>query len=281
MSTTTCLSCLLPAAIEEELPELLAPFDTLGCHFETASAGRILVWVYLPGASSPDALAAELERRGAERLAVEIVADQDWLAAYRSQVRPMPVGRLWWMDPHPGRPTPAPAARQRLVIEPRSAFGTGSHESTQLLLLELEELRLDDAAVLDVGTGSGVLALAAERRGATFVVGVDNDPQAVWTAREIAGQQEWQARSLYLVGSTRCLAGASFQLVLCNMIPAQFVPLLEDIRGLLESGGTALFSGILGEQRASVRSELAAHGLEAAGERQLGEWCALRAERRR
>jgi ribosomal protein L11 methyltransferase len=217
---------------------------------------------------------------GAVEILVQPFQQADWLAAYRATVRPHAVGRRWWMDPHPDAPTAAPQGRWRLAVEPRMAFGTGSHESTQLVLVALEELAqrwdaVGGATVLDVGAGSGVLALAAERLGAAWVVGLDVDPEAVWVARQIARQQEWPAGPLYLIGPVAALSGVRFDLILCNMIPKQSVPLLPDLRRLLASRGWLVLSGILQDQAAEVGGELRLHGLGVEETSSLDDWACV------
>ncbi len=279
MSDYLVVCCLLPTALEEELPEILAAHPILGCRLQPASPDRMLVEVYLDDDQSKAAafLAHCLEESGGEQVVLNDVAMQDWLASYRSMASPFPVGRRWWMDPHPDSPTPAPPGRTRLVIEPRMAFGTGSHESTQLILLELEALHLSGRSVLDVGTGSAVLALAAESLGAASVVGLDVDAIAVWVARQNVQLQEWGAAPVLVVGPIHCLGRCRFDLVLCNMIPEQFLPLLDRIRCLLAPGGEAVFSGILTSQESAVAADIEAAGLEVTGRRCLDEWLAIRA----
>jgi ribosomal protein L11 methyltransferase len=275
------LSCLLPAELEDELPVILGRFPVLGCHLEGQGPDRVLTRVYFGAGSqaSVEQLADLLAGLGAEELSSGTVAHTDWLAAYRAAVRPLPVGRRWWLDPHPGTPSPAPEGHLRLAIEPRMAFGSGSHESTQLVLLELEELSVAGKRVLDIGTGSGILALAADRLGSGWVVGLDLDPEAVWVARNTARQQDWPARPVFLVGPVHCLAGSHFDVILCNMLSEHFLPLVNHIRHVLAPGAQAVFSGILVGQRAAVIDELEAAGLHVTGGRTLGEWAGLRVAR--
>jgi ribosomal protein L11 methyltransferase len=277
----------LPAGREEALAELLAAEPVLGAHLEPSLGGRVRVSVSvradLEGVA--ERVTALLARLGAIGLRRQAVERSDWLARYRSEVRAFPVGRRWWMDPHPDAPTPAPDGRLRLAVEPRMAFGTGSHESTQLLLLALEEVAaakgetvraaLAGMTALDVGTGSGVLALAADRLGAAPVVGLDVDPEAIWVARQIRRQQDWPARPCYLVGPVTSLGAVRFDLVLCNMIPEQAAPLLYDLGRLLADHGRLLLSGLLADQVDEVRFELARVGLEVRVERRLGEWSSV------
>lgn len=282
MSDYLRISCRLPADREDELAGVVGELDVLGCHLEPTDGEAFRATAYLPAARR-DAV-AELTTRlvalGAVEVGVEPFKRADWLAAYRSTVRPHGVGRRWWMDPHPDAPTAAPEGRWRLAVEPRMAFGTGSHESTQLALVALEELAerrhaVAGGTVLDVGTGSGVLALAADRLGARWVVGLDVDQEAVWVARQIARQQEWPARPRYLAGPVSSLGRACFDLVVCNMIPEQALPLLADLRRVLAADGWLILSGLLGDQSREVGDALGGHGLGVAETHALGEWVCL------
>jgi len=277
----------LPAALEDELPGVLEGWPVLGSELRECGGAEVEVEVHVYLRASEDgsaaatarALAARLVELGAVDVGLEQVEQADWLAAYREHVQPFPIGERWWMDPHPDAPTPAPAGRTRLAIEPRMAFGTGSHESTRLVLLELEALApsVAGARVLDVGTGSGVLALAAETLGAGQVVGLDIDLAAMAVAHQIAGQQEWPAAPHYLTGPVAAIGLTGFDLVLCNMIPDHFDPLLADLARLLAPEGTLVLSGILQSQQAAVEARLTEVGLAAAGTRLCGEWLAIRA----
>jgi len=284
MTRYRCVRCLLPEADEDALPSVLAPFPVLGTLVEGAGTAAVLVRIYLASGEerAAEEVARALDASGGRDAAREWVEEEDWLAGYRASARPFAVGSLWWLDPQPGDPTPAPAGRFRLAIEPRTAFGSGSHESTQLVLLALEEVFSAGGStalgsVLDVGTGSGILALAADRLGSPWVLGVDLDQEAVWVARQTARQQGWTARPRFGVGSLSALGRASFHLVLCNMISASFLPLLGDLRRVLERGGEIVLSGILEQEQEAVWGEVAAAGLRVVAERRLGEWLCLRA----
>lgn len=274
-----CLRCVIPAGIEESLPELLAPWRVLGAEIGEPSYRGVRATVFL---SANDADGAEGVRRvlldhGASEVELGELEAADWLAGFREQVRPFEIGRLWWIDPHPENPTAAPPGRHRLVIEPRMAFGTGTHESTRLVLLALEELEVMGRTVLDVGTGSGILALAAERMGARSVVGLDIDPTAVWVASETARQQEWAVAVDFILGSVGCLVGAPFDIVLCNMIASNFLPLADDLRNLVDESGVVVFSGVLRGELDAVSQALASSDLEVVSSRTAGEWASLNA----
>jgi ribosomal protein L11 methyltransferase len=222
-------------------------------------------------------LQAVLAEAGATDIEAGTVDEEDWLATYRKDVQPFPVGETWWVDPHPDTPTTAPSGRTRLAIPPRMAFGSGSHESTRLILRELETADLKGRRVLDVGTGSGILALACDHAGARPVLGVDIDAVAVRIANQIVLLQEWRPGVHYVVGSAGCAAAGYFDFVLCNMISALTIPILDSLAAALAPQGTLVLSGLLVAEAGDVAAEICGRGLFAGPVAAIGEWASLTA----
>ncbi len=273
-----CIRCRIRPELEQELAEILAPWSVLGVEICEVTDQGVDIAVFLDRTEAEgggEELCQELSNRGAEGIELGRLDSRDWLAEYRSRVSPFAVGGRWWIDPHPDCPTPAPENRFRLVIEPRMAFGTGSHESTRAILEILEVMKLGGQRVLDVGTGSGILALAAENLGAAFVVGLDIDPTAVGVASEIASQQDWTSRVKLLLGSIDCLREEKFDIVLCNMIASEFLPLARKFRWRIHPNGVVVFSGLLRLEIEAVSSALMSDGLEVVDTHELGQWAAL------
>jgi ribosomal protein L11 methyltransferase len=278
MADYLTVTCSLPSAAEDHLASALGDWPALGCQVEDVGAGRLAVTIYLTELSShavPEVLDGLLAL-GATELGSGTFAERDWLSEYRRSAIARPVGACFWIDPHPAAPTPPPNGRHHLLVEPRQAFGTGSHESTVLVMTMLEELDLGGRSVLDVGTGSGILALAARALGAGWVVGFDIDVEAIFVASQtVRGQLRPLPVALFAGAIPALAARATFDVVLANLLPAQLEPLLGEIRGLLVAGGRAVVSGLMEDQRTAVETELARHGLVVAAARELGEWVAL------
>ncbi len=282
MSAFLSVRCSIPWTSEEELPALFAEVPVLGTEIGERHGSRVDVTVYLSRSEHAGTSAVEtlLRSCGGDCFEVGSLEEQDWLANYREVVQPFAVGETWWLDPHPDTPTPAPSDRRRLVIPPRMAFGSGSHESTRLVLCALEKADLRGRHVLDVGTGSGILALAADGLGASRVLGVDIDPVAVAVACEIRGLQEWRPGVRYVTGSAGCALGGFFDMVLCNMISAHFTPLLDDMVSALAPGGVLVLSGLLVPEIEGLAAELRRRGLHIDSTDSLGEWASICAGRR-
>jgi len=277
MSDYLTVTCRLPAAAEEHLAQALESWPVLGCQVEDAGV-EVSVTVFLDhrrGADVP-AVCDGLRALGARALDSGRFAGQDWLTGYRDGVAARPIGARFWVDPHPDAPSPAPDGRIHLLVEPRQAFGSGSHESTQLVLLMLEELRVAGRIVLDVGTGSGILALAARHLGAAWVTGFDIDLEAVFVAHQTVATQPRPCHVALLAGPLGAYRReARFDLILANLLPAQVQPLLGDLHALLAPAGELLVSGLMVDQQAAVEADLAAFGFVVTGGRRIGEWAGL------
>ena len=277
MTAFVKLDGIVAAGSEDDLAEALSPLPVLGIQILPAAGGlaRVEVWLALADVGHADAVESILRGLGSPRVGRCDHEAEDWSARWREGLRPFPVGDGWWVDPHPARPSPAPPGRRRLAVEPRAAFGSGTHETTQLVLLELEAIGCAGRRVLDVGTGSGILAVAAQQLGAASVVAVDIDPIAAWEARATASAQNRPCPVLGVAGSVECCRDDAFDLVLANMISTELEGVLGDILRVLAAGGTAILAGLLESERRAMVSNLKRRGLRVSGGRRLGEWASL------
>lgn len=279
MPDYVAIHATLPDDAEETLAEALSSSPILGVQLAAAGPGlvEVSVWAEAGDPATVRRVEEVLRACGSPEVRRMEHDGEDWSARWRAGLTAFEVGRRWWIDPHPDRPTPAPGDRLRLAIEPRAAFGSGTHESTQLVLLQLEALPCHGLEVLDVGTGSGVLAIAADRLGAATVVAVDTDPIAAWEARATARSQPWTSRPLVIAGGVECLGDGKFDLVLCNMILSELRPLVGAVRRRLAPGGAIVLSGLLEAERDLTEELLARHGLMVDAERTLRGWLSVRA----
>jgi ribosomal protein L11 methyltransferase len=273
MTRYLAVSCDLPGVSDERLACLLEGFRVLGSSIDKGATGQSAT-IYLTPENEHelDRLGHSLSELGALRVAVATVEPHDWIAAYRRLVKPFAVGDRWWIDPHPEDSGDPPDGRIRLAVEPSAAFGSGSHESTQLVLLALQELPVTESSVLDVGTGSGILAVAAHALGAREVVGLDFDADSVWTARRVSRQQCRADRPHLVVATVSSIGDSRFDVVVCNMMSSEFIPLLPDLARVLAPGGRMILSGALFSERTVVLGEIERVGLREYLEQRLGEW---------
>ena len=164
-----------------------------------------------------------------------------------------------------------------MSIQPSMGFGTGHHASTRLCLRLLQDLPLANAEVLDVGTGSGVLAIAAARLGARHVVAIDVDEDALTAARE--NVETNGAGQIVVVrhadAATMTGAATTFDVVLANLTGAALVGLSSTLSGLTRSRGVLIASGFTIDEADRVRHAFAAADLPAAEQREEDDWVAL------
>ena len=210
--------------------------------------------------------------------------EDDWTQAWRAHYRPIPVGRSLlilpaWMEPPSG---------DRLVIrmDPGMAFGTGTHPTTRLCLLALEELLQPGQQVLDLGCGSGVLAIAAAKLGARRALALDIDPAAVRAAQHNAARNGVQQRVQVMAGSLPELQAMqpppTFDLLLANILAPILEQLLEEgMAALLRPEGRAVLSGVLAHQADHLLQRAAPCGLALEKELAMEDWRALVLKRTR
>lgn len=200
---------------------------------------------------------------------VRRIADEDWLEAWKAQFTPMRIGpflvRPSWTEVAPG-------AETTIVLDPGMAFGTGLHPTTHQCLEAVGERNVEGWSVLDVGTGSGILAIGAAKRGARPVVAVDNDPLAVRAATENAARND--VRVDVRAGSAADVEG-TFDLVLANLVADVLVAIAGDLRARVAPGGTLVAAGIVAEKEQRVTDAFAIHGLRVGARSQHEDWVRL------
>lgn len=206
------------------------------------------------------------------RIATATVTDSGWAESWKAHFPPLAIGER--LVVHPPWITDIPAGRTAIVLDPGMAFGTGHHASTRgcLVLLEAALRERPRARVLDLGTGSGILAIAARKLGAGEAWAIDVDPDACAVAAENAAVNG--VRGLH-IDTDLAAARGPFGVVLANLFAAQLIELAPAIAGRLAPGGVAVGAGILATEAAGVAAAWRGAGLVADGDWGDDGWVAL------
>jgi ribosomal protein L11 methyltransferase len=213
----------------------------------------------------------------------EVLADADWLAMALSGLPPVRAGRFFVYGAHDMGKVPADTVNLR--IEAGAAFGTGHHGTTVGCLEAYDRLLQDHSfgRVLDVGCGTGVLAIAAAKTGTPVAVGTDIDPVSVRIANENAALNEADARFVHADGldDPAVRDQGPYDLVFANILAQPLIDLAPAIHGALKPGGRAILSGLLRTQEAAVRAAYDAAGFTPEFHIHHDAWAALVLQRAR
>jgi ribosomal protein L11 methyltransferase len=187
----------------------------------------------------------------------------EWAVAWKRVLVPVEISPRLVVAPSFATPAPLPGQRW-LRIEPGQAFGTGAHHSTRLALeaIDLAVGRAPPRWVLDVGTGSGVLALAALSLGAQRALGFDLDPLAAPAARRAANENGLADRAHWFTGPIAALRPARFELVVANLLRRELLPIADEIAARVAAGAGLVLAGLLEADAPAVLRAFAPHGLQ-------------------
>lgn len=258
----------------EEVSYLLWELGALGVEERDAttlnkpSNSDVLLVASFPDDASAQSAIDQLGRSGAS---LEQVVGDDWRDAYKKYFKVTPLGQRLVIRPS-WEPYEAKPHEVVVTVDPGRAFGTGTHESTRLLMQALDRHVAGGERVLDVGCGTGILAICALKLGARDALCIDVDPDAVAVTEENASFNDVAARVEAATTAVEDVTG-QYPLVLANIQATVLIPLAEAIAARLAPGGLLLLSGILIGQQDEVRA--AYPGLTLVDSPREGEWIAL------
>jgi ribosomal protein L11 methyltransferase len=257
---------------------------------QTDSAMR----VFFASLQARDAACAELRSAGYHATPLD-VSDEDWARRSQDNLKPVTIGRITIAPPWAASPTAGPSDSSRellgpsskpqvpkplftIVIEPSMGFGTGHHATTQLCLEALQGLDLANSFVLDVGTGSGVLAIAADLLGCRRALGIDNDSDAIQSARENLALNPGATHTSFDIVDLTATRLPIADVLTANLTGALLARSAPTLLGAVRAGGTLVLSGILETEAAAVRDAFA--DAQVLWRRQETEWIGLALRKR-
>lgn len=279
------VSVATTAEAHEAVAERLMALGARGVVFGEAD-GAIVVTAYLPEEAEGrlEALAEEVRSLrsfgldpGPGTVTVRRAREDDWAEAWKRYYRPVPVSErliivpAWEDPPEDGRIV--------IRLEPGMAFGTGTHPSTILALRAIEATLRPGEAAIDVGTGTGILAIAMAKLGAASVRAIDVDPVAVAVAEENVRQNGVADRVTVRAGDLFAGEAGPFDLLVANILPDVHERLVPEAVPRLRSGGRIVLSGIIEAEAERMARLLFAHGLIELKRLSADGWTALWAVR--
>lgn len=208
------------------------------------------------------------------QIETRLIPPENWNAAWEASIRPVAATDRIIIAPSWHK---VEEARGRIVltIDPKMSFGTGHHETTRLMLQLLEPRIRQGTTMLDVGTGTGVLAIAAVRLGAAAATGVDIDEWSYENARENVAANGVADRVTIIHGELADVPPGGFDVVAANIQRSVIEPMLPALRARLKADGFLLLSGLLEVEREIVEGSFQRHGLALVEERREREWIAF------
>jgi len=267
--------------IDETLQEKLRGLSQIKLYLEdTDTAGLSRLQTLLDKLKSKESL-------GSLEMTVAPLPETDWEESWKENYPPQPVGERLVVLPYWLADTDT-EGRLPIILDPGLTFGTGAHPSTQMVMEAMEQLMMPGASCLDLGSGSGILSIAALRLGAASAIGVDIDPKAENIARENSNYNGFAAPEFTaytgnvltdkkLMGT---LCSRRYDLVLVNIVADVIIALSPVLPQLLDGNSTLICSGILDTRLAEVTAALTAAGLTVTQTRVKEDWRCVTAKRR-
>jgi ribosomal protein L11 methyltransferase len=267
---------------EETASALLFEFGSTGIVTIEETGDTVKLGAYFDGGADTNHIKNGVEeglKRAGRRdaiinLSITAIAEQDWMQKWKEGFEAVEIGERLIIAPSWKLPNEA-NGRVVIQIDPGMAFGTGTHETTRLCLEAIERC-WRGGKLLDVGTGTGILAIAAAALApGSRVVAIDIDPQAVEVARDNAAINGVSDSIEVLESQPLELAGRGFDVVVANLTAEVIIDLMGDLAACVSTQGLMILSGILSELAGDVERSLIASSLEVIERREAGEWSAL------
>ncbi|MBI3652755.1 MAG: 50S ribosomal protein L11 methyltransferase [Acidobacteria bacterium] len=268
--------------VEETVSAMLFDLGANGLITLEENESSLRLGAYFDQSTKAETLAREIEGECGRAgilpflLSLELadIADQDWMQKWKEGFEPINIGERLMVAP--SWKLPADAANRAVIqIDPGMAFGTGTHETTRLCL-EALEARWTGGSLIDVGTGTGILAIAAALLSTQArIVAIDIDPLAVAVASENCAINNVEQRIEVRQGQPSDFAGLQFDMVVANLTAEVIIALMDDLTRCVKPAGLMILSGILTTLRGDVERAIEAAGLTISERKAAGEWSML------
>jgi ribosomal protein L11 methyltransferase len=211
---------------------------------------------------------------------VREVKEEDWATNWKQYYKPVRISKTLTIKPTWEDYTPEPNEKV-IELDPGMAFGTGTHETTALCLRTIEKHIAQGDRVVDVGTGSGILAIAAAKLGANEVIAIDLDPVAVSSAKEnVALNGMSELVDVRLGDLLATPIDGPVDVIVANILADIILSFVQDVVTVLKPGGLYIVSGVIVERQADVENGLVAHGFELISAERENGWVAIVARKK-
>ncbi len=269
--------------LETEAPKI-AHIDLIDEELLKKDKSTSIIHIYIePDINPSEAVSFLTERFGAvgieHKIEVSSAREEDWATAWKKYYHPTKVGKKLVVCPTWEEYSPNDG-EVVMKLDPGMAFGTGTHDTTRLCMQLLEEHVNSDTELLDIGTGSGILSVAAALLGAHSCIGCDIDPLAVRTAGENAELNNVSNTTEFVCGDLAEKIDGTFDTICANIVADVIIRLSPDIPALLKEDGVFIASGIIEERADDVIAALDEIGFVCTDRRDSGGWVALCAKRK-
>jgi ribosomal protein L11 methyltransferase len=278
------IEVVLNAPADDALRELLS-YQLYGLGFSGFLETDNGFHCYIPKVLWNDAVKSEIhsivEEQRPSPIAISGITEienQNWNRQWEESIQPVEVSERIVIAPS-WHSLPAKAGRLVLVIDPKMSFGTGYHESTRLMLRMMERYITPKSFVLDVGTGTGILAIAAVKLGSRHAVGIDIDEWSYINAKENVARNGCDRRIDIRLGSLESVPESEFDFILANITRSTITELFPAFVKKLGQHGTVLLSGLLADDRERMKAVLNEHRCILLSVDEENEWIGLAARK--
>jgi ribosomal protein L11 methyltransferase len=254
---------------KEEQEILVAQLSELG--FEGFEEGLKYISAYIPEDQYNETGTYNLTAGTDRIITKEIIAPRNWNAEWEQNFQPVIIDEFCGIRAHFHEPLRK--VQHEIIITPKMSFGTGHHATTHLMIQNMQQLSFTGKNILDFGTGTGVLAILAERLGAATVTAIDNDEWSINNAAENIALNH--SVNIALSQTDSLQMSTVFDIILANINKHVLIANIAAIKQHLTLGGVVIMSGLLGGDRPDIEKSAASHGLSVVDCKMRGDWMCL------